>query len=176
MHKTLDFLCETQYNANEVMKMELKSIRLEKGLTQEQAAKLLGVSRRTYIKYENGEVKLNEIKLKFLCQTLEAYGFIDEEHGILALEEIKTICTEVFEQYDVEYCYLFGSYAKGKATEKSDIDLLVAMPVNGIKFFGLIEELRERLKKKVDLLDMAQLENNTTLVKEILKDGIKIYG
>ena len=30
--------------------MELKSIRMEKGLTQVQAAQILGISRRTYIK------------------------------------------------------------------------------------------------------------------------------
>lgn len=76
----------------------------------------------------------------------------------------------------MEYCYLFGSYAKGKATEKSDVDLLVAMPVDGMKFFELIEVLREQLKKKIDLLDIAQLENNPALVQEILRDGIKIYG
>jgi len=76
----------------------------------------------------------------------------------------------------VEYCYLFGSYAKGKATEKSDVDLLVAMPVDGMKFFELIEMLREQLKKKIDLLDITQLDNNPTLVQEILKNGIKIYG
>ena len=76
----------------------------------------------------------------------------------------------------MEYCYLFGSYAKGKATEKSDVDLLVAMPVDGMIFFELIEVLREQLKKKIDLLDIAQLENNPALVQEILRDGIKIYG
>ena len=76
----------------------------------------------------------------------------------------------------MDYCYLFGSYAKGKATETSDVDLLVAMPVDGMKFFELIELLREQLKKKIDLLDIAQLDNNSALVQEILKDGIKIYG
>ena len=156
--------------------MELKSIRTEKGLTQVQAAQILGVSRRTYIKYENGEVKLPEIKHNFLCRTLEEYGRADEEHGLLTTEKIKEICSRVFEKYDVEYCYLFGSYAKNKATEKSDVDLLVAMPTNGLKFFGLVETLREELKKKVDVLDVAQLNNNTALVQEILKDGIKIYG
>ena len=89
---------------------------------------------------------------------------------------IRKICGEIFKDYSVEYCYLFGSYAKGKATEKSDVDLLVAMPVDGMKFFELIEVLREQLKKKIDLLDIAQLENNPTLVQEILRDGIKIYG
>ena len=76
----------------------------------------------------------------------------------------------------MEYCYLFGSYAKGKATARRDVDLLVAIPIDGMKFFELIELLREKLKKKVDLLDIAQLNNNPTLVHEILKDGIKIYG
>ena len=50
------------------------------------------------------------------------------------------------------------------------------MPVDGLKFFELLERLREGLKKKVDLLDTAQLRNNEALVQEILKDGIKIYG
>lgn len=156
--------------------MKLKDIRSKKGLTQEEAAKLLGVSRRTYIKYENEQIQLNDLKHKFMCQTLESYGFIDESHGILTLEQIKTICKNVFEEYNVEYAYLFGSYAKGKAKETSDVDLLVSVPVNGLEFFGLLETLREKLKKKVDLLDVGQLNNNMELVKEILKDGIKIYG
>ena len=94
----------------------------------------------------------------------------------MTIDQIRKICGEIFKDYSVEYCYLFGSYAKGKATEKSDVDLLVAMPVDGMKFFELIEVLREQLKKKIDLLDIAQLENNPTLVQEILRDGIKIYG
>ena len=76
----------------------------------------------------------------------------------------------------MRYAYLFGSYAKGKATEKSDVDLLISMPLNGLRFYEFVEVLRESLKKKVDLLDDTQLENNTVLVKEILQDGIKIYG
>lgn len=156
--------------------MELKSIRMSKGLTQVQAAQILGISRRTYIKYENDEVRLPEVKHNFLCRTLEEYGRIDEEHGVLTIEQIKEICAHVFEEYNVEYCYLFGSYAKGKATEKSDVDLLVSLQMNGLKFFGLVETLREELKKKVDVLDVSQLKNNETLVQEILKDGIKIYG
>ena len=43
-------------------------------------------------------------------------------------------------------------------------------------FYELVEVLRESLKKKVDLLDETQLDNNSVLVKEILRDGIKIYG
>lgn len=128
--------------------MELKNIRVCKGLTQEQAAQLLGISRRTYIKYEKGEAQLSEIKLKFLCQTLEEYGLIDENHGILTLDQIREICREIFEEYNVEYCYLFGSYAKGRAKETSDIDLLVSMPVDGMRFFWTNRNITGTIKEK----------------------------
>ena len=42
--------------------MTLKEIRKEKGLTQQQAAILLGVSLRTYITYESNESKLSDMK------------------------------------------------------------------------------------------------------------------
>ena len=156
--------------------MNLKDVRLQHNLTQEKAAKILGVTRRTYINYELGKIDENSLKYKFVIETLNKANLIDEDHGILTIEQIKNICNEIFKAYDVEYCYLFGSYAKGKASEKSDIDLLVSMPINGLKFFELIELLREKLMKKVDLLDITQLNNNPSLVQEILRDGIKIYG
>ena len=156
--------------------MTLKQLRKEKGITQSECAKLLQVSLRTYKRYESDESKISPLKYQFLLQRLNEYGLIDEEHGILTIEQIRTICSEIFKDYEVEYCYLFGSYAKGKAKDKSDVDLLVTMPIDGMKFFELIERLREQLKKKIDLLDISQLDNNPTLVNEILKDGIKIYG
>ena len=155
--------------------MSLKDIRLRSNLTQEEAAQLLGVTRRTYVNYEAGKIDESSLKYKYVVETLQKATLIDENHGILTIDQIRKICGEIFKDYSVEYCYLFGSYAKGKATEKSDVDLLVAMPVDGMKFFELIEVLREQLKKKIDLLDIAQLENNPTLVQEILRDGIKIY-
>ena len=156
--------------------MRLKDIRLQNNLTQEEAARLLGITRRTYVNYEAGKIDETSLKYKFVVETLQKASFLDENHGILALDEIKRICDDIFKKYAVEYCYLFGSYAKGKATEKSDVDLLVSMPVDGMKYFELIELLRERLKKKIDLLDISQLNNNPVLMQEILKDGIKIYG
>ena len=156
--------------------MSLKDIRLQGNLTQEEAAQLLGVTRRTYVNYEAGTIDEASLKYKYVVETLQKASLLDESHGILTIDQIRKICSEIFKNYSVDYCYLFGSYAKGKATETSDVDLLVAMPVDGMKFFELIELLREQLKKKIDLLDIAQLDNNSALVQEILKDGIKIYG
>ena len=130
--------------------MTLKELRKEKGLTQAACAKVVGVPVRTYVRYETDEGRAGTLKYRYMLETLQKYG--------------------------VKYAYLFGSYAKGKATERSDVDLLISMPLNGLRFYELVEVLRESLKKKVDLLDETQLDNNSVLVKEILRDGIKIYG
>jgi predicted nucleotidyltransferase len=111
-----------------------------------------------------------------LFETLEKINPIDEEHGILTIDDIKNACKMVLDEYSVKYCVLFGSYAKGKATELSDVDLLISSDVTGLRFFGIAERLREELHKKVDLLDLRQLKNNEELLDEILKDGIRVYG
>ena len=156
--------------------MNLKEIRLSKSITQATAASLAGISLRSYKSYENDPSKVDSIKYEYLINTISKYGFVDESHGILSITKIIEIVTDTLSHYDVDYCYLFGSYAKGKAKEDSDVDLLVATDITGMDFFGLVEHLRENLHKKVDLLNLDQLDNNRELLNEILKDGIRIYG
>ncbi len=145
-----------------------------KGLTQTECAKYIGVPVRTYQNYENDASKVDSLKYQFMFQKLEQYGYVDETHGILTVDGIKEICRSVFSGKDISYCYLFGSYAKGKATETSDVDLLISTSVTGVMFFDLVEELRESLRKKVDVLNQDQLKDNVELVNDILKFGIKI--
>ena len=154
----------------------LKELRNEKKMTQQQVADMVGISLRSYKSYENDENKKDTIKYKYIMEQLFKINYIDEENGILELEDIVKKCSKVLEKYDVAFCYLFGSYAKSKATPTSDVDLLISTNVKGLKFYGLIEEIREALHKKVDVLDINQLKDNLELTEEILKDGIKIYG
>lgn len=156
--------------------MTLKELRKEKGLTQSEAAAYVGVSLRTYQSYEGNAGKQTGVHYEYILEKLTRYGFIDEENGVLTIENIKEICLKILPDYQVQYCYLFGSYAKGKATCRSDVDLLVFTDVTGLRFFELAERLREALHKRVDLLDQRQIEKNFELTNEILKDGIKIYG
>ena len=154
----------------------LKEMRISKQITQQEAARRLGISLRSYIMYENDAAKENTIKYRFLMQELQKINAVDEEHGILTTEQIRMCCKEILDAYQVEYCYLFGSYAKGKATEQSDVDLLISTKETGLRFYEIAERLRECLHKKVDLLDVKQLVNNETLIDEMLKEGIKIYA
>lgn len=156
--------------------MTLKQLRKQKKLTQAACAAYLGVPLRTYQNYENDGQKQDSMKYRFMLQKLDQYGILDENHGVLTLEQIKAICGQVFEGKKIAYCYLFGSYAKGKARECSDVDLLVSTPISGMQFYDLVEELREKLCKQVDVLNQEQLRDNLPLVEEILRDGVKIYG
>lgn len=156
--------------------MTLKELRIDKNLTQQQVADFVGISLRSYKSYENDSDKMNSLKYNYIFDKLSEINVIDEEHGILSREDIINKCRDIFSNYDVDFCYLFGSYAKSTATETSDVDLLISSKVRGIKFYGMVEELREKLHKRIDALDSKQLANNLKLVEEILKDGIKIYG
>ena len=156
--------------------VNLKELRIEKEMTQQEVADLVGISLRSYKSYENDEEKQDTIKYNYIVEQFSKINHIDEETGILELEDIVRKCSKVFERYEVSFCYLFGSYAKGKATSVSDVDLLISTNVKGLKFYGLVEEIRTALHKKVDVLDMNQLKDNIELTEEIFKDGIKIYG
>ena len=159
-----------------IMIGELKKTRIEKKMTQQQVADLVGISLRSYKSYENDEKKQGSLKYNYILEKLSEINPIDEEHGIIDIEYITEKCGNVFQKYDVDFCYLFGSYAKSKAKPTSDVDLLISANVKGLKFYGLVEEIREALHKKVDVLEINQLKDNLELTQEILKDGIKIYG
>lgn len=106
-----------------------------------------------------------------MVDSLSALNPIDEDHGVLALEDIRSRCSPILERCGAEFCYLFGSYAKGKARPGSDVDLVVSTAVTGLRYYGMIEELRTALRKRADALDLAQLSGNAELIREVLKDG-----
>lgn len=155
--------------------MTLRELRISKSLTQKAASEICGIPLRTYVRYEHRENAEKSLKYQFLLQKLEQVGFVDEKHGILTREAIVSACKKVLDNYPVEYCYLFGSYAKGRAGEGSDVDLLLSTEINGLKYYGLVERLREELKKNVDVLEVKQLAGNAELLNEVLKYGEKIY-
>lgn len=155
--------------------MTLREIRQQAHLTQAQAAEKLGVSLRSYKSYETDISKADTLKYQYMTERLSRETLVDESHGLLSIKDIKAVCNEVFSQYPVTWCYLFGSYAKGTATEQSDVDLAVSEGVEGLRFYGMVEALRNSLRKNVDVLTIEQLSGNPKLLNEIMQDGIKIY-
>jgi len=159
--------------------MNLREIRIGYNLSQADAAHILGVPVRTYRRYESDEQYGSSIKRDAFVNILNSTCQITEDRGLLSVEIIKDKLTKLFdEEYkdQIEFCYLFGSYAKGCARENSDVDLYVSSSLTGLKFVGLMEKIRQTLHKKVDVIRSSELNNNITLANEIMKGGIKIYG
>jgi len=63
---------------------------------------------------------------------------------IYTLAELKNTLNPVFEQFGVKKAVLFGSYAKGLATPRSDVDLYVDSGLRGLAFFGLLDGIALR--------------------------------
>ena len=132
----------------------LKQLRKERGFTQEQLANLIGVSRRTYQRYEDNETEQSKEKLReMVCKVLNLQ-IISETTGILSISEITQKVRNVCKNHpEIECIYLFGSYARGEMTEKSDIDLFyVAENLSGLAVAGFYGELCRCLRKEIDLL------------------------
>lgn len=155
---------------------ELRQKRKQLGLTQIEAARACGVSRRTYQTYE--EQQIMNATFEELRKRLEDDGILDGSNFICSVKYIKRICSEVFSTMypEVKAAYLFGSYARGEATGKSDIDILVVTEPMDMKFFGMVSELEDRLHKVIDIHTHKQLIGSEAFLEQVLKDGIKIYG
>lgn len=98
------------------------------------------------------------------------------ENKVFSLDEIKIRLNPVFQSYDVKTAVLFGSYGRGTASMKSDIDLLVDSGLKGLRFVGLIEDIRQALgEKSIDLFDVAHIEKGSIIEHEISQTGVKIY-
>lgn len=72
---------------NEKFNENLRRARLEKKLTQQQVADLLGVAKSTYCQYETGASEPNILRLKKLAKILETN--IDSLLGIESPEQLE---------------------------------------------------------------------------------------
>ena len=94
---------------------------------------------------------------------------------IYTIDDIKTVLHPIFIKHSVKKAILFGSYVKGLANQNSDVDLLLDSGLRGLKFVGLIEDVRSALDKEVDVFDQSHIIPNSRIFNEISKDGVIIY-
>ncbi len=91
------------------------------------------------------------------------------------LAQLQSALIPVFQRNNIKKAVLFGSYSKGKATARSDVDLLVDSGLRGLAFFGLADDVHESLKCDVDLIDVQDVIPNSPVDLEIKKTGVVIY-
>ena len=98
---------------------------------------------------------------------------------IYSIHELRSIVAPIAMRHNVQSVYLFGSYARGSATGKSDVDLCVDAPqLKGMFALGaLYADLEEALQKKLDLITTSSLKYNTDgqFIENIRKDRVLLY-
>jgi len=83
---------------------------------------------------------------------------------IYAIDELRALISPIAAQYGVGRIFLFGSYARGQATENSD----------GLFTLGaLYSDLEERLGKKLDLLTTGSLDQQ--FLSHIAQEEVLLY-
>ncbi len=97
--------------------------------------------------------------------------------NIISVEQIKEKTIPILRNYPVDKAILFGSYAKGEATNKSDTDLYIDTngELRGLDFVGLLEILVDALGADIDLIDKSHIEPDSLIIQEIEDGGVVIY-
>jgi len=95
---------------------------------------------------------------------------------IYSVDEIKKRFGKVAGKYDIEQAFLFGSYARGEATKKSDVDICIkgGNMKTLFQFGGFYADIQDAMKKKIDVIDYDEMYSG--FKKEAGREFVKIYG
>ena len=91
---------------------------------------------------------------------------------IYSIDEIKKIVEPIAKRYGVQAIYLFGSYARGTATEESDMDFLV-FGGDGFKcslVYAIGEDLREAFQKDIDIFEVHEVNENSDFYRSVMEE------
>ncbi|MGO5441420.1 MULTISPECIES: nucleotidyltransferase family protein [Megamonas] len=96
---------------------------------------------------------------------------------MLTIEKIKEIITPICKKYGVKRAYLFGSYARNEATEKSDVDIRIESgKIRGLfQLSGFRLDLVEALGTEVDLLSVLPDPQFKRFRENLKRDEILLY-
>lgn len=93
---------------------------------------------------------------------------------VYTIEEIKCIVIPIAKTYGINSISLFGSYAKGQATSRSDLDFIIDKgELIGIQYFSLLNELENAFNCKIDLITTGF--SNKEFLDKIHKDEVVLY-
>ncbi len=101
--------------------------------------------------------------------------YLEGDGAMLTLSIIKQAVLPLAEKYEVSRMDLFGSYARGNATDFSDLDFLVEFCVDIpsiFKVMGLKEELQASLNRSVDIVTLPMMRPHIINIDE----AVNVYA
>ena len=104
------------------------------------------------------------------------------DKSMVSIDEIQKLADHIAQEFQPEKVILFGSYAEGRPTEDSDVDLFIVIPYQG-KSWEAAAAVRGRVRPKfpVDLVVRSpqelrkRLEMGDIFFQHILTNGKLLY-
>ena len=96
---------------------------------------------------------------------------------MLTLYEVSELMRPVLASGPVAKAVVFGSYAKGTATENSDVDIVIDSEgaLSGFNFFVYSDKLMRTLPVKADIFEYSEIKKPSALHSKIMNEGVVIY-
>lgn len=103
---------------------------------------------------------------------------------IYSFDEIQRRAAPLIKKYGIPALYLFGSYARGEATDDSDMDFLV--DTTGTELTSLLRlgalycDLEDTFGKAIDLITVSSImqsstaESDSDFTATVLKERVKL--
>jgi len=90
-------------------------------------------------------------------------------------QQLQALKPTLKKRFKVETIDIFGSYARGEQTEKSDLDILVTYSemVDLLLIAGLRRYLRRKLHMKVDVISKEFL--NKYIKEQVLEEVVSVW-
>lgn len=90
------------------------------------------------------------------------------------ITDIKKKILPLLKEYKIIKAGIFGSFARGEHTKKSDVDILIEIGnwASLSTLISLRQDLKKIIKRKVDLVEYVTIRKE--LRKQILNDEIRI--
>jgi len=97
---------------------------------------------------------------------------------MIASEEVEKVEKWLEQNNEIEIAILFGSYAKGSQTQKSDLDLTIQLAsgstISAKQKLAFIEQLAKLVLVTIDLVDLQR--TGQPLLSQIMKYGKQLKG
>ena len=96
---------------------------------------------------------------------------------MLSVTEIKTVVEPIVKGTKVRRLVLFGSYAKGTASESSDIDLFMASngEITGFAFYDIKSKIEDAFNVDIDLIPDIDVIPDSPVARQISETGVVVY-
>lgn len=154
---------------------------------------LLFEKEETYLREMSKELKISPSAVKREIENLLELDIIKKQRTKITLnsksnilEELKNIfiktegivypIKKVLKENKIKFALIFGSFAKGKYSNNSDVDLFVVGDLKAFDFYNKIKPIENKIKREINsvvwTIKNLKKEKNSGFVKDIFVNKI----